>query len=138
MSRRESIKSQLEKIDWLESNLDEKTKKWIEECDNEMRGMAGQISQDSSEWMDRVMKVILPPDIYDKAMRLEDLDYLHNYFHANQISLVQIPDTLRWELRVKGKLISSFRPIITAHGEPVERKKLPGGFLPDSGDLTSN
>lgn len=94
-------------------------KKHCAEADEMVTDIGRQIMKDQTEWLDTVMKDLLPPDLYEAGRNEEKVDEIAAYAHKHGISLVYIPDTLRLRVMLHGKVHAEFVPQLTVDGEPV-------------------
>lgn len=100
------------------------------EAANEMvTGIAKQIIQDQQEWLDGVMKDLLPPHLYQAGKRDEMELEIGNYLHRHGIRIIFIPDRLVLRVMLGEKVHSQFVPKILCDGEEVHVKAT--GFVPD-------
>lgn len=77
---------------------------------------------DQSEWLDTVMKDLLPPDLYAAAHAGEREAEVAEYVHRHGIVIVWIPDRLGIRVMLKGKVHAEFRTQLMVDGEPVSMK----------------
>ena len=89
------------------------------EMDEMVTDVGRQIMADQTEWLDGVMKDLLPPELYDAGKKLERQDDLKAYAQKHGIVVVFIPDTLRLRVMLRGKVHAEFIPQLTVDGEPV-------------------
>lgn len=75
--------------------------------------------RDQADWIDSVMKDLLPPDLYEAGLKMDRVDEIASYAKAHQIQVIYIPDTLRIRINVHGKAHAEFVPQLTVDGEPV-------------------
>lgn len=75
--------------------------------------------QDQADWLDLVMKDLLPPDLYEAGKRQEKVAEIAAYAKKHGIAVVYIKDTLRIRVMLRGKVHAEFRPQLTVDGEPV-------------------
>ena len=94
-------------------------KKHCAEADEMVSDIGRQIMQDQKEWLDGVMKDLLPPELYDAGRKLERTEEVHAYAKKHGIVVVFIPDTLRLRVMLKGQVKAEFIPQLTVDGEPV-------------------
>lgn len=80
------------------------------------------IIRDQAEWLDGVMKDLLPPDLYEAGQRMERTEEISAYARTHGIVVVFIPDTQRIRVMLHGKPHAEFVPVITVDGEPVKRE----------------
>lgn len=79
-----------------------------------------QMMRDQTEWLDSVMKDILPPHLYETGKRQENLEELSAYVQKHDIRIIYIPDTIRIRVMVHGKPHAEFCPQFTVDGEQVK------------------
>lgn len=92
----------------------------LEALNEEMGSLGRQIAMDQEEWVDRCMKDLLPPHLYDCARRLENLEELAAYVDKNKIRIIYMPDTLRMRIEVRGKTYGEWKANLLVDGEPVD------------------
>lgn len=89
-------------------------------ADEMVAGVSQQMMRDQGEWLDSVMKDILPPHLYEAGKRQENLEELAAYVAKHDIRIVYIPDTIRIRVMVHGKPHAEFCPQFTVDGEQVK------------------
>lgn len=92
----------------------------MEEANEMLNDMAKKMFEDQAEWLDRVFKDLLPPDLYEAGKKLERTDEIAAYAKKHGIQVVYIPDTLRIRIMLHGKPKYEFVPQLTVDGEKVE------------------
>lgn len=80
---------------------------------------AQKLVRDQCDWLDGVMKDLLPPDLYEAGRRMEREEEIGAYLTQHGISVVHIPDTHRIRVMLHGKTHREFVATFTVDGEPV-------------------
>lgn len=114
----------------IKKQLDRMAKKATEALRENLQGIAQNIARDQEEWIDRCMKDLLRPDIYEKAKHDDCREEVDEYFRKHRIKLTFIPDNMRIRIDVAGRQYSEFVPKFEIDGEPIELK--PTQFVADS------
>lgn len=91
------------------------------EVQEEVQDLARRMLRDQAEWLDGVMKDLLPPELYEAGQRMERTEQISAYAQKHGIVVVFIPDTQRIRVMLHGKPHAEFVPVITVDGEPVKR-----------------
>lgn len=82
---------------------------------------ARKMARDQTEWLDSVMKDLLPPDLYKVGKTGEDPGgKIAEYAKKHQIEIVYIADSLRIRVMLHGKPHAEFVPTFTVDGQPVK------------------
>lgn len=82
---------------------------------------ARKMVRDQAEWLDSVMKNLLPPDLYKVGRTGEDPDgKIAEYAAKHQIQVIYVPDSLRIRVLLHGKPYADFVPTFTVDGEEVK------------------
>lgn len=82
---------------------------------------ARKMMRDQSEWLDSVMKDLLPPDLYKVGQTGEDPGgKIAEYVQKHGIEIVYIADSLRIRVMLHGKPYAEFVPTFTVDGEEVK------------------
>lgn len=84
--------------------------------------VAQKIIRDQIEWLDGVMKDLLPPDLYEAGAVMEKEEEIKAYAFKHGIQVVFIPDTQRIRVMLHGKAHAEFVPTFTLDGGPVTLK----------------
>lgn len=78
--------------------------------------------KDQMEWLDSVMKDLLPPRLYEAGLHGDLTEEIEAYVNKHQIKIVFIPDTLRIRVMLGERPHAEFLPQLTVDGEPVSMK----------------
>lgn len=101
------------------------------EAANEMVTDIGRrIVQDQQEWLDGVMKDLLPPNLYEAGRRDEMELEIGNYLRRHKIKIIFIPDALVLRVMLGEKVHAQFVPKLLCDGEEIKVQAT--GFLPDA------
>lgn len=87
-----------------------------------MSDIGRQIAADQMTWVDKCMKDILTPNLYEDAKKLRNLEAVAAYMTKHDIKLVHMPDTLRLRIMVRGQIYGEWKANLTVDGEPVNFK----------------
>lgn len=104
----------------LEHLLGKNGKAKMDELNEAMSDIGRQIAADQQEWVDRCMKDLLPPNLYDDATHLRNLEAVAAYARKNDIRLVYMNDTLRLRIMVRDKIYGEWKANLTVDGDKVE------------------
>ncbi len=85
---------------------------------------ARRIAADQAEWLDGVMKDLLPPDLYAAGLKMDMQPALQAYAQKHGIVVVIVPDSFRMRVMVQGRVHAEFEAQLTVDGEPVQRTPL--------------
>jgi hypothetical protein len=83
---------------------------------------ARKIHEDQAEWLDSVMKDLLPPHLYEAAKKMELLNETEAYAKKHGIIVTLIPDTFRMRVMLHGKVHAEFQANLLVDGEPIKRE----------------
>lgn len=93
----------------------------------EVEAMAKDIGKkmvsDQSEWLDNVMKDLLPPRLYSAGHAGELETEIAEYVKRHGIQIIWIPDRLGIRVMLKGKVHAEFKTQLMVDGEPVAFQK---------------
>ncbi len=81
---------------------------------------ARQIHQDQAEWLDGVMKDLLPPELYEAGKHMDREPEIAAYAKKHGIAVVIVPDSFRMRVMLNGKVHAEFKANLTVDGEPVK------------------
>lgn len=94
---------------------------------NEMvTGIGKQILRDQAEWLDTVMRDILPPPLYEVGQRGESSKELEDYISKHGIRIIFIPDHLAMRVMIGERVHAQFIPKLLLDGEPIDKSPLDG------------
>lgn len=74
---------------------------------------------DQAEWLDNVMKDLLPPRLYAAGHAGELEEEIAEYIKRHGIVIIWIPDRLGIRIMLHGKVHAEFKTQLTVDGEPV-------------------
>lgn len=94
-------------------------KKRTAEANEMVTGLGQQIIQDQAEWLDTVMRDILPPHLYAMGQRGESWKELEDYISQHAIRIIFIPDHLAMRVMIGERVHAQFIPRLLLDGEPV-------------------
>lgn len=100
-----------------------------------LEDVSHKIVHDQTEWLDSIMKRLMPPKLYDDAKHMRNLDAVKKYLHENDVRVIHIPDTLRIRVTIRDKIIAEWTPKFTVDGEPIT---MTPSIPPHSSSLTDN
>ena len=109
----------------------------IERVNREMADVAHQMVQDQTEWIDKCMQDLMPPDIYDDDKALRNLEAVSAYVNRHGIRIIHIVDTHRIRIMVGERIYGEWKPVFTVDGEPIDFEKV-GGMLDDGSAAQNN
>lgn len=89
-------------------------------ADEMVTDIGQKMMRDQTEWLDSVMKDILPPHLYEAGKRQENLEELAAYVQKHGIKIVFVPDSMRIRVMVHGKPHAEFAPQFTVDGKQVK------------------
>lgn len=117
MKRIELTKSQL---DWILGKADRVAS---ERLNYQLSDIGRQLAFDQQAWVDKCMKDIMPPGIYEDAKALRNLDKVKAYIDKHKIQIVHIPDRVAVRIMLHGQVYGEWIPTFTMDGEPVKFEK---------------
>jgi hypothetical protein len=97
-----------------------------EKLNENLQGIAQEMAKDQSIWLNKIMQDILPPRLFDAAIRGDLLDEVGEYLKKNHYQLVFIPDSLSVRVMRGTEVHAEFKSQFTIDGVPVDMR--PGGI----------
>lgn len=110
--------------------IDKEAQKRTEELRGHLQDVSHKIKNDQDDWLDGVMKDILPPRLYESGKREELTEEIEAYLKQHGFSLVFVPDSLGIRLMRHGNVHAEFRTGFKIDGEPVQFQL--SGITPNS------
>lgn len=84
--------------------------------------VAQRMVRDQNEWLDGVMKDLLPPDLYEAGHGGEREEEIAAYAKKHGIEVIFVPDSQSIRVMLHGKPHAQFVRTLTVDGEPVSMK----------------
>jgi hypothetical protein len=94
-------------------------RKATEQLHEHLQDVSRRIASDQAIWLDKVMKDILPPMLYEAGKHEEKSDEVEAYLRKHKFQLVFIPDSMAVRVMRGNQVHAEFVPQFTVDGEPV-------------------
>jgi hypothetical protein len=91
----------------------------MERLNTELGDIGKQIFIDQQQWVEKCMKDILPPDLYDDCIGLRNLEKVAAYVAKHNIRFIYMADTLRMRIMIGDQIYGEWKANLTVDGEPV-------------------
>lgn len=101
----------------MRTAIDQNAVKANERIHDELKGLAGDIARDQADWLDKTLKDILPPELYEEGKRGRMLDEIDAYLNKHGFKLIYVPDSLRIRMMRNDQIHAEFITKITVDGE---------------------
>jgi len=98
---------------------DKAARKATEQLHENLQGIAQEIARDQAEWLDKTMKDILTPVLYEAGRHGDMEEEIHAYMKKHGFKLVFIPDSLNIRMMKGDSVHSEFKTQFSLDGEPV-------------------
>lgn len=110
-------------MDQLQTLMGKENFAHMENLNESMSDIGRQIAHDQIEWVDKCMKDLLPPNLYDDAKKMRNLDAVASYMQKNEIKLIHMQDTLRLRIMVRGQIYGDWNAQLHMDGEKIDIRR---------------
>src|SRR6185436_415195 len=93
----------------LNSILGKEGRTKMESLNEQMSEIGRQIAFDQQHWVDKCMKDILPPPLYDDCVHNRNHEAVAGYMNRNDIKLIHMADTLRIRIMIRGQIYGEWK-----------------------------